>query len=71
MVSKKEDCTTEKSFKYFIGYIDNDDIRPLCIKLPQMMCYVKKFDSTKTMLFKVKDKTLFKMYTKIWGKLAV
>ena len=60
MVSKKEDCTTEKSFKYFIGYIDNDDIRPLCIKLPQMMGYVK-----------VKDKTLFKMYTKTWGKLAV
>ena len=30
----------KSSFEYFIGYSDNDDIRPLCIKLPQMIGYV-------------------------------
>ena len=31
----------KKSFKYFIGYNDNDIIRRLYIKLPQMTGYVK------------------------------
>ena len=37
LVSKKEPFSKKSSFKYFIGCDDNDDIRPLCIKLPQMM----------------------------------
>ena len=36
LVSKEEPYGTKYSFKYFIGYIDNDVIRLLCIKLPQM-----------------------------------
>ena len=28
-VSKRETCDRKKSFKYFIGYDDNDDIKPL------------------------------------------
>ena len=44
--------------KYFIGYYDDDVIRPLCIKLPQMIGYVKHFDSNKTMPFKVGDNKL-------------
>ena len=35
LVSKKEPYGTKNSFKYFIGYNDNDIIRPLCIKLSQ------------------------------------
>ena len=35
-VSKKESYGTKNSFKFFIGYNENDVIRPLCIKLPQM-----------------------------------
>ena len=35
----------KSSLKYFIGYDDNDDIRPLCIKLPQMVGYAKYFES--------------------------
>ena len=31
LVSKKELWGTKNSFKYFIGYNDNDIIRPLCI----------------------------------------
>ena len=37
LVSKKESYGTKNSLKYFIGYNDNDVIRPLCIKLPQMI----------------------------------
>ena len=40
-VSKEEPYDTKNSFKYFIGYNDNDVIRPLCIKLPQMIGYVR------------------------------
>ena len=36
LVSKEEPYGTKTSFKDFIGYNDNDVIRPLCIKLPQM-----------------------------------
>ena len=35
--------------------LDNDVIRPLCIKLPQMNGYIKWFESNKTMFFKVID----------------
>ena len=36
LVSKKEPNGTKHLFKYFIGYKD-DVIRPMCIKLPQMI----------------------------------
>ena len=35
LVSKRESYGTKNSLKYFIGYNDDDVIRPLCIKLPQ------------------------------------
>ena len=43
LVSKKESCGTKKSLKYFFRYNDDDVIRPLCIRLPQMIDYVKHF----------------------------
>ena len=67
-LAQKSPYGTKKSFKYFIGYDNNDGIRPLCIKLPQMIGYAKYFDSNKTMSFKVIDKKLLKKYTKIWKK---
>ena len=33
LVSKKEQYGKNNSFIYFIGYNDNDVIRPLCLKL--------------------------------------
>ena len=36
LVYKKEPYGNKYSFKNFIGYNDNDVIRPLCIKFPQM-----------------------------------
>ena len=65
-VSKKEPYNNKSSFKYFIGYNDNDVIRPLCIMLPQMTGCVRKFDENASMSFIVKDKQFPKKYAKIW-----
>ena len=65
LVSKKESYG-KNSFKYFMGYNDSDNIRPLCIKLPEMTAYVRKFDENATMSFIVKNKQLLKKYTEIW-----
>ena len=70
LVSKKEPDGTKNSLKHFIGYNDYDVIRPLCIKLPQMIGYVKCFDSNKTMCIKVVDKKLLRKYTKIWERVS-
>ena len=55
LVSKKESYGTKNSLKYFIGYNDNDNIRPLSIRLPQMTGYARKFDVNATMSFIVKE----------------
>ena len=68
LVSKEEPNGTKNSHKYFIGYSDNDFIRPLCVKLPQMPGYVKKVVDNVTMSFKISDKHLFKKYNQIWKK---
>ena len=69
LVSKKEPFGTKNALKYFIGYNDNDVIRPLCLRLPQMTGYAKKFNQNATMSFRVNDKQLLKNYKKIWEKL--
>ena len=71
MVSKKEPYGTNKSIKYFTGYNNDDVIRPLCIKLPQMIENVKCFDSNKTISFKVTDKKLLKNILKYGEKSAI
>ena len=68
--SKKESYGTKNSLKYFIGYNDDNLIRPLYIRLPQMIGYVKQFDSNKTMSFKISDNKLLKRYNKIWKKIS-
>ena len=70
LVSKKESYGKKNSHKYIIGYNDYDVIRPLCIKLPQMIGCVKHFDSSKTLSFKVSDNKLLKKYTKIWERVS-
>ena len=42
LVSKEEPYGSKNSFKYFIGYDDNDVIRPLCMKFPQMIGCVRR-----------------------------
>ena len=68
LVSKEEPYGTKNSFKYFIGYNDNDVIRPLCVRLPQMTGYARKFDENATMSFRANNKQLLKNYNKIWEK---
>ena len=60
LVSKKEPYGNKNSVKYFIGYNDNDIIRPLCTRLSQMTGYAKKINDNATMSFIVKDKKLLK-----------
>ena len=66
LVSKEEPYGTKNSFKYFIGYYDNDIIRPLCIKLPRMTGFVRKFEGNTTMSFKISNKQLLKNHNQIW-----
>ena len=49
LVSKKEPYGTKNALKYFIGYNDNDVIRPLCLRLPQMTGYARKFSQNTKM----------------------
>ena len=60
LVSKEESYDTKNSFKYFVGYNDNDVIRPLCIKLSQMTTYIRKFKGNTTMPFMISNKQLLK-----------
>ena len=60
LVSKKEQYGKYNSFKYFIGYNDNDVIRPLYLELSQMTSYINKFDKNKI--------TVFLMIKDIWKK---
>ena len=70
LVSKKESYGKKDSIKYFVGYNDGDVIRSLCVKFPQMVGYVKKFDGNKIMSFRVNDKKMLKKYNKIWDTIA-
>ena len=68
LASKKETYGTKSAFIYFIGYNDNDFIRPLCLRLPQMTGYAKKFNEDATMSFRANNKRFLKNYNKIWEK---
>ena len=58
------------SHLYFIGCNDDGVIRSLFMKLPQMIGYVKCFESNKTMSFKATDKKMLKQYTEIWKRVS-
>ena len=76
LVFKKEKYGKYNSFQHFIGYNDNNVIKPLHLELPQMTRCISKFNESKnknkntiTMSLKVKDKKLFKNYNEIWKKI--
>ena len=72
LVSKKEPYGKNNSHIYFIGYNDNDVIRPLCLKLSKKTGYINEFNGNKnviTMYLKVNDEQLFKKYNKAWKKI--
>ena len=50
IISNKVLCC-KRFFKYFIGYKDNEKVKPLCIVLPKLIGYRKNFSKTKYMSF--------------------
>ena len=54
LISKWWSYGKKGSFKSFIGYNDNSVIKLLCIKLPQMIVFVKHLDSNNTISFKAR-----------------
>ena len=66
LFSKKEQYGEYNSFKYFIGYNDNDVIQPLYLWLSQMTGCNNKFDENKITMSLMKQ--LLKNYNKIWKK---
>ena len=71
LVLSKKFSFGKQDFKYFIGYNDNKEIRPLCIFFPEMSIYKSYFDKTKCMYFIIKDENFFDKYMTIWEKLAI
>ena len=71
LISKEVVYGTKNLLRYFIGYIDEDNvIRPLCLKLPQIIGYLKEFDDSMRMSLRVHDSKLFKKYCKIWRTIS-
>ena len=71
LVSKKEPYGKNNSLIYFIGYNDNDVIRPLCLKLSKMTGYINEFNENKNTIIMslwVNDQQLFKKDNKLWKK---
>ena len=54
---------SEEGYKYFIGYQENEIIKPLCIILPQMNGRIKNFENNgKKMSFLIKNDEVWKKY---------
>ena len=63
---------TDDGFKYFIGYQEDNIIRPLCIILPQMSGYIKYFkNGGKNMSFITKDDSVLFKYNEIGNKIKM
>ena len=72
LISEKEPYSTKNALKYFIGYNDNDVIRPLCVRLPstpQMTGYAKKFNENTQCLLELTIKSFLKIIIKYGKKL--
>ena len=59
---------SEEGFKYFIGYQENERVKPLCIILPQMNAYIKYFENGgKNMSLLIKNSKVWEKYEEIWN----
>ena len=57
----------DENFKYFIGYLKGEIVKPLCIILSQMSGYIKYFENgSKNMPFFIKDDEVWDKYDNIW-----
>ena len=60
----------KQDFKYFIGYKDNKEIRPLCIFFLEISTHKRYFDKSKCMYFIIKDENFFDKYMTVWEKVS-
>ena len=61
---------SDSGIKYFIGYRDDDIVKPLYIILPQMNGYIKYFDNGgKNMSLMIEDDSVLAKYTDFWNKI--
>ena len=59
--------SSDTTYKYLSGYLNNDIIQPLCVILPQMNGYIKYFDNGgKNMSFVTDDEKVYEKYNEIW-----
>ena len=53
----------DEGFKYFIGYLKGEIVKPSCIILPQMSGYIKYIENgSKNMPFLIKDDEVWNNY---------
>ena len=56
-----------QSFKHFIGYLEGEIVKPLCIILPQMSEYIKYIENGgKNISSLIKNDEVWERYDKIW-----
>ena len=70
LVFKKEPYGKNNSLIDFIGYNDNDVVRPICLKLSKMTGYINEFNENKNTIIvslRVNDEQPFKKNI-IYGK---
>ena len=57
----------EESYKYFVGYKEDEIVKPLCIIFPEMNGYIKYFDNGgENMSFLIKNNEVWEKYEDIW-----
>ena len=60
----------DENFRSFIGYKDDNIVRPLCVILPQMSGYIEYSEKEGiNMSFIIKDDSVLIKYNKIWNKI--
>ena len=58
---------SDDGFKYFIGYKEDEIVKPSCIVLPQMSRYIKYFENGgKNTFFVIKNDNVLDKYNEIW-----
>ena len=61
---------TDNGYKYFMGYQEGENVKLLCIILPQMSGYIKYFEKgRKNMSFITKDDSVLSKYNEIRDKI--
>ena len=61
---------SDDGFKYFLGYKEDEIVKPLCIILSQMSGYIKYFENgRKIMSFVIIDDDVLDKWNEVWDKL--